>query len=165
MEIVKVYRESFPALRLIGKKYSNKDDIGAKWGQWHQNGWFDAIESLGLLPQNNDAYVGAKRICEGAFEYWIGMLFPQETGAPEGFEAADIAPLDMAVCWLYGGESSGELTSMEAHNKCLSEIAERGYARRENEWCFEMYNCPRFTTPDEKGNVILDYCVAVNPEA
>jgi len=22
---------------------------------------------------------------------------------------------------------------------------------------FELYNCPRFTTPDDKGNVILDY--------
>ena len=25
-------------------------------------------------------------------------------------------------------------------------------------WSFERCQCPRFTTPDEKGNVTLDYC-------
>ena len=25
-------------------------------------------------------------------------------------------------------------------------------------WFFERYTCPRFTTPDEDGNVILDIC-------
>ncbi len=28
-------------------------------------------------------------------------------------------------------------------------------------WFFERYQCPRFTTPDEKGNVILDMCYFV----
>lgn len=163
MEIVKVYTESFPKLKLIGKKYTDKDDIGAKWGEWHQNGWFDAVEALGPLPQNNDAYVGAKRIYNGAFVYWIGLFFSPETEVPEGFESVEIGPLDMAVCWLYG--SCTELTSLEAHNECLSELKKRGHVRSENDWCFEMYNCPRFTSPDEKGNVILDYCIAINPKA
>lgn len=29
------------------------------------------------------------------------------------------------------------------------------------EWCFERYNCPGFTTPDEQGNVILDYGISI----
>ena len=33
--------------------------------------------------------------------------------------------------------------------------------RKENDWCFERYNCPRYTTPDENGNVILDYAVSI----
>ena len=33
--------------------------------------------------------------------------------------------------------------------------------RKEDDWCFERYNCPRFTTPDEKGNVILDYGISI----
>ena len=30
-------------------------------------------------------------------------------------------------------------------------------------WYFERYNCPRYTSPDKKGNVILDYCACVTP--
>lgn len=29
---------------------------------------------------------------------------------------------------------------------------------KEEYWFFERYGCPRFTTDDEKGNKILDYC-------
>jgi hypothetical protein len=31
----------------------------------------------------------------------------------------------------------------------------------ENDWCFERYNCPGFTTPDNNGNVILDYGISI----
>ena len=30
-------------------------------------------------------------------------------------------------------------------------------------WFLERYNCPRYTVPDEKGNVILDYCAYLLP--
>ena len=36
-----------------------------------------------------------------------------------------------------------------------------GFKRKEDDWCFERYNCPRFTTPDEEGNVILDYGISI----
>ena len=58
------------------------------------------------------------------------MLFPEKTNAPNGFGYVDIDSLDFAICWIYGNNQSGELV------------------------CFERYNCPRFTSPDEKGNVI-----------
>ncbi len=29
-------------------------------------------------------------------------------------------------------------------------------------WFFERYGCPRFTAPDEKGNIILDICYFLN---
>lgn len=29
------------------------------------------------------------------------------------------------------------------------------------EWCFENCTCPRYTTPDGEGNIILDYCWVV----
>ena len=32
------------------------------------------------------------------------------------------------------------------------------------EWSFENCLCPRYTTPDEQGNVILDYCYFVYKE-
>ena len=50
---------------------------------------------------------------------------------------------------------------MEAHNLCLEELRRNGWVRREDDWCFERYNWPRFTTPDEQGRVILDYGISV----
>ncbi|MEE1356150.1 MAG: hypothetical protein UHG68_01150 [Clostridia bacterium] len=28
-------------------------------------------------------------------------------------------------------------------------------------WSFENCTCPRYTTPDEQGNIIMDYCYFV----
>lgn len=58
-------------------------------------------------------------------------------------------------------EGSGEPYTMDPHNMCLEELKTHGFLRKEDDWCFERYNCPRFTTPDENGNVILDYGIAI----
>lgn len=42
---------------------------------------------------------------------------------------------------------------METHDLCLEELKVYNLIRKENDWCFERYNCPKFTTPDEYGNV------------
>lgn len=70
----------------------------------------------------------------------------------------DIPAGDIGICWIYGNESTGELYGIEPHNACVKKIEEQGWKVAENSWFFERYQCPRFTTPDEKGNVILDYC-------
>lgn len=95
------------------------------------------------------------------FEYWIGMLFPTNTAAPDGYQYEDLAEGDVGVCWLYGNADNGELYGMDPHNVCMAKIAEQGWQQRANAWFFERYHHPRFTTPDEKGNVVLDYGVYV----
>lgn len=165
VEIIKVYKEHLPSLRLIGKRYTDSDRIngnfGAKWGEWFGNNWFGDIEKLDPLPENSDAYLGVMRCLNNKFEYWIGMFFSAGTQIPEGYSYIDIAEGDIATCWIYGNESNGELYGIEPHNKCMGKIAEQGWALQDNPWFFERYNCPRFTTPDEKGNVILDYCAFI----
>jgi len=165
VEIRKTYKEQFPSLRLIGKKYGDTDrqngSFGHKWGEWFQNGWFNTLESLQPLPENGDAYLGVMRVVNGMVEYWIGMFFPENTAVPDRFDFEDIGAFDVATCWLYGNEKNGELYGLDVHNLCVSEAAKHGMMRKDDDWCFEKYNCPRFTTPDEKGNVILDYCIAI----
>lgn len=166
IEIIKTYKEHFPALRLIGKRYLDKDraengSFGHKWGEWFQNGWFEVLEKLPQISENEDSYLGAMRVVGCEFEYWIGMFFLENTPVPEGFEAVDIAPFDVSTCWIYGSEKNGEIYGLNAHNLCVAASDEQGFIRKDNDWCFERYNCPRFTTPDEKGNVILDYCIAI----
>lgn len=165
-EIIKCFKEHLPALRLIGKRYIDSDrdshgSFGNKWGEWFKNGWFSEIEKLGALPENGDAYLGAMKCINGKFVYWIGMFFPAETTVPEGFAYADIPEGDIATCYIYGREDSGELYGLEAHNACMEEIAKKGWKLQKDPWFFERYNCPRFTTPDEHGKVILDYCAYV----
>ena len=113
------------------------------------------------MPMNGDAYIGAVHIVEGMPEFWIGMFFSLDTDAPEGFEFVDIGPLNYAVCYLQAKEGSGDFYTMETHNQCLEALKAQGLKRKEDDWCFERYNCPRFTTPDENGEVILDYGIAI----
>lgn len=158
MTITKITRESCPAAVFIGKKYSGP----ANWGEWWANGWFDTLGALpGLLPINGDAYTEAIRIVDGTPEHWLGMFFASGTAVPEGFQAAEMQPMEYAVCYLYGSPDNGELFSMEAHNQCLAALAEQGLHRKEDDWCFQRCNCPRFTAPDEQGNVILDYGISI----
>lgn len=164
MEIVKVYREHYPALRLIGKRYINNDKVsggfGAKWDEWFKNDWFSPLERLGPIPESEKAYLGVMRWAN-AFEYWIGMFFPAGTPVPGGYGSADIAEGDVAICWAYGKGSSGEFYGSDIYHRCMGQITRRGWEPQEYHWFFEKFNCPRFTTPDEKGNVILDYCIYI----
>lgn len=161
-EIIKIYKEHLPSLRLIGKSYTEEDRVnggfGTRWGDWFSNDWFSKIESLGLWDEYEDSYIGFINILDDTYEYWIGMFFPPGTQAPEGFSSLDIPEGNIAACWIYGSEEEGDLYGTKAMNICAQAIAEQGWLLNDNYSFFERYNCPRFTRPDEKGNVILDYC-------
>ena len=164
-EITKVFKEEVPAMRFIGKRYH---DYGG-WGEWFANGWFDAIEdSMGGTDQilavweNGGAYVGLERRKNGELlEYWIGMFTPGNTEVPEGFEQIDLSKSSLGTCWIYGRED-------EVHGavgNCWEAVRNAGMEIAADDdgavMSFENCLCPRFTTPDEKGNVILDYCYFV----
>ena len=162
-EIVKVFRDEVPAMRFIGKKYP---DFGPWWGDWFANGWFDRIEEAMGGPdailkiwENGGGYVGLERRAKGKpFEYWIGMFTPAGTPAPDGFEALDLPAGAFVTCWIRGPE--GEVHT--AIPGCTEAVRAAGFALRPDAdgyaVSFENGLCPRFTTPDEDGNVILDYC-------
>ena len=154
-KIVNFGREDSPAARFIGKRYVG----AANWGEWWENGWFDILEQLPQLAINDNAYIGAVRIVNGVPERWIGMFFPENTAVPEGFDHVDIPETAYAVFYLYG--KADELFGLEPHNMCLADLKARGLQRKEDDWCFERCNCPRFTSPDEHGNVILDYAISI----
>lgn len=168
IEIIKTYRESLPSLRLIGKRYTEIDrgedgSFSSKWGEWFEKGYFRPLEELGSLPENEGAYLGCMR-CADEFEYWIGMFFYEGTPVPDGYMYADISSGDIGTCWIYGREDNGELFSQESHSMCMSKIMDAGWRVAKSPWFFERYNCLRFTTHDEKGKVILDYCVYLQDE-
>jgi len=167
-EITKVYSQTVPAMRFIGKKYTDNDRIdgnfSAKWDEWFKNDWFAVIEKcintrLDEVYQDGDAYIGLMRWKKGEpFEYWIGIFTPENTQVPEGFEHVDFPKSKLGVCWVYGKD--GDVYCKE--DKCAEKLGEEGYKIIPDEkgayWFFERYCCPRFTTPDEQGNIVLDIC-------
>ncbi|MCL2203838.1 MAG: GyrI-like domain-containing protein [Defluviitaleaceae bacterium] len=153
-EIIKTYRQSVDAARFIGKKYSHADFEGSsifeKWGEWFRAGWFDQLEKLGDVGEGQ---IGLIRTYDGVHEYYIGYFMPEGTAAPEGFIHVDFPAGELGVCWVRGKD--GEVYGQEG--RCLEKLAESGITVSGG-WSFERYNCPRFTTPDEKGHIILDVC-------
>ena len=164
-EIIKTFKEEIPAMRFIGKKYP---DFGGWWGEWFANGWFDVIENamggvdaiLGIW-ENGGGYVGLERRAEGQpFEYWLGMFTPANTPVPDGFDYIDFPSVGLGTNWIYGKENEVHDTS-----SCRSLLIDNGMNiwtdERGGEWSFENCLCPRYTTPDEDGNIIMDYCYFV----
>jgi hypothetical protein len=92
------------------------------------------------------------------FEYWIGIFMPESTSVPDGFEYHDFPKTTLGVCWVYGKESE---VYMQEKN-CRKKLEENGHEvikdKKNAYWFFERYGCPRFTTPDENGKIILDIC-------
>lgn len=162
-EIIKVYRQSLPDMRFVGRCYTEADrkdgTFSHKWGEWFGQGLFEPLELKGTDEPFEDcnAYYGLCR-CNAAnlFEYWIGVFLPADAAVPEGYASVDFGASDVAVCWVQGKEPDIYFADTYAA------IREKGYEWKPDvngtRWCFERYVCPRFTTPDENGNVILDMC-------
>lgn len=159
-KIIRTYKEKMPPMRLIGQPYYDKDrdELGSfskKWDEWFINNKFEVLEKLQPLF---DDYIGCMRFNNGQFEYWIGMFFPSNTPAPEGYEYVDIGEGHIGTNWVYGSQEGNELFSKEVHDACVKKLKEFNWMPAYT-WFFERYNCPRFTHPDIDGNVILDYCI------
>jgi len=168
-EIIKTYKQSVGATRFIGKKYGDADRVdgsfGAKWGEWFEKGWFDTITSqfdgdLSQAQEDGGAYIG---LMQGGhdtpFEYWIGVFMPEGTAVPEGCSHIDFPAGNLGVCWVYGKEH--EVYMQEG--QCWEQLEKEGYVGDPGNsfWGFERYVCPRFTTPDGDGNIVLDICFFV----
>jgi len=167
-QIVKTYTQKLPATRFIGKKFTDKDRIGGNfgkyWGDAFAGDWFGTIENVAggadkcaELYEDGGAYIGLMRAGDGIdFEYWIGMFTPPGTPVPEGFDFVDFDESELGVAWIKGKED--EIYGKE--EKCFQAMKNDGitFSERKDWWFFERYGCPRFTTPDENGEVILDIC-------
>ncbi|MDO5399362.1 MAG: GyrI-like domain-containing protein [Eubacteriales bacterium] len=161
MKILETRLETYPNVKLIGKRYTDADrdengSFAQKWGQWFQNNWFSQLK--GGIQGVSDDFVGLMRYTETGFEYWIGVLMDPRDPVPEGFSSVEVPGGDVAVSFVYGKEGP-DIYGMEAYEGSVAAWAEHGWVPDLNAWYMERYNCPRFTQPDDQGNVVLDYCV------
>ena len=78
---------------------------------------------------------------------------------PAGFVSRTLKPAKVAVGWVKGKKSNEGDIYANAHSLTEKSMMETGMkpSRRPDSWCMEVYTCPRFTTPDENGDIIMDY--------
>ena len=163
--ITRVYKQPVPAMRFVGKNYGTGN---GDWGEFWGNDWFTKIEeAAGLdnvraLYEDNDAYCDLYAINpDGSRHWWIGMFVPAGSSVPDGLDYHDFDAGFLGVCWIYGTES----TVFGKIGKCLELLTQNGMNVKPDAdgviWHFDRAQCPRFTTPDEDGNITLDYCYYV----
>ena len=184
IEILKVYKEHIPAVRFVGKMYTDEDRIdddpnggfNKYWMEWHKNGWMDILQKLPQIENIDNSPIGLMGIehkdgvhCN--FEHWIGIMLPENTTVPNGFSSVDIPESDIMVCWVYGSDKTGEI--YDCHDLCMEKMFEGKWEKIRNDlkgkdrnwvWWFERYNNQRMSNEDEKGNVILDYGMFINSD-
>ena len=160
-KIVKLNTEDLPSLRLIGKRcLCDPKDFIATWDEWLKNGWFDQLEKLGRSPENRDMYLG---VTDNSGCYWIGMLFPPGTPAPDGFEYVEVPAARYAISQ-FEGKKDKELLSEDGINLVIKEVHKHGLtpAPLWGGWCIERYSRP--LTPGGKGKILIDCLYEIRGE-
>lgn len=167
--IIKVYKQTIPATRFIGKCFGSGQhpNWGFSWG----NDVFGKAEGavgnqakISAQFEDADVYCGLyyRNTATGAYDGWCGMFLPPDTKVPEGLDFIDFSEQKLGVCWIYGKQSELYNLVRNCPEILLSAGMEiksdaNGYIGH-----FERDQCPRFTTPDDNGNIIVDYCYFVN---
>lgn len=149
--------------RIIGKAIYTmmgikENPIPSFWGKCFEDGTFEQLEEMDDYHIDN-SYVGWMGDWkeDGTFTYICGMLMKQNTPVPEGYIYRDVPASTVAIGWIQGLEKDIYPVAHEITQKAMEE---KGYRADYGEgWCMELYNCPRFTTPMENGEVILDYYI------
>lgn len=160
-EIIQCERISHPPLRFIGKRFTDYPN----WGLFWENNWFDDIEKAGARAAlNDDSYCVLTGFTPEGIEFYLGEFFPANTRVPAGFDYADLPAMDAGMCYIKGSVGDCVNFVMTQRDQLLSELAKNGMTVTQGttppRWAsFERDNCPRWTTPDEDGEVILDYAL------
>ena len=165
-ELIRFEIRELPRLYLVAKelRYSMEalmqgdNRLPAFWGQCFGDGTFETLDKCGAPYE--DASVGLMADWDkgdGDFSYLIGVLFTSPVEIPAGFIGRTLEPCSAAIGWLRGKDTAD--VCGDAHEKVEAALREKGLSCDNMPWSMELYNCPRFTTPDENGLLTLDYYI------
>ena len=170
-ELIKFDVKRLPKLMLVGKELRYNMEAHMKGDNRMPAFWDKCFvdEIFSLLEKQTDfvydnAYVGVMIDWDkgdGDFSYIVGMLMKEGVSVPNGYYNRDIEETDVAIGWIKGKNVADVCSS--AHSQTEQALKEKGYRCDKMKWCMELYNCPRFTTPDGDGNIILDYYIPITP--
>lgn len=171
-KIIKCEIKELPKLFVVGKEllinmqeHKTNNRMGGFWQDCFADGTLSTLEEQADFVFE-DAYVGFMADwdkVDGNFVYVVGMLLKEGFILPEGFVARELPSQSVAIGWIQGKDTAD--VCAPAHELTEKALTEQGYTSQGMAWCMEYYGCPRFTTPNENGEIILDYyipCKKVN---
>lgn len=169
-KLIRLETKELPGLVVVGKelRYSMEalmkgdNRIGAFWGACFSEG---VMEPLEAQPEYvyDESYVGIMLDWDkgdGDFSYIVGMLMKPGAVVPGGYVSRELAKGTAAVGFIQGKDTPDVCGN--AHEETEKALREAGHSNAQMRWCMELYNCPRFTTPDEDGRIILDYYIPLD---
>ena len=154
--IGKVLRHSMKELQ------SGNNQLGAFWDECFETNAFAPLEAQADYVYD-DSYVGLMCDWERGddyFSYIIGMMMREGASVPEGYETFTLEACDVGVGWIEGKDVADVCS--HAHEFTQKAIEDAGHKCEKLTWCMELYNCPRFTTPDKDGYIVLDYLIPLD---
>ena len=169
-KLIKFETSEIPEVLVIGKEFrynmeelmKGNNPLGGYWGACMKDEIFKVLESQ---PEHvyDKAYVGVMTDWDkgdGDFSYIIGMLMKPSANVPDGYHSKKLDATKVAVAWVQGKDT--EDVCGDAHELTEKALKEKGCVCEKMSWSMELYNCPRFTDPDENGEIILDYYIPIN---
>lgn len=162
--------KSLPQLKLVGKELRHSMEAQMKgdnplpgfWGECFGEDAFAPLEAQ--ADQVYDpSYVGVMidwARGDGMFSYVVGMLMKPDAVVPEGYYSVMLDETHAAVGYIRGKDTADVCDN--AHELTEAALKEKGLNCDGMAWSMELYNCPRFTTPDADGNIVLDYYIPLN---
>ncbi len=162
--LVNLQISQLQGFRIIGKAiYTHMDmkenPIPSFWEKCFEDGTFKQLDEMNdhHIDHSYVGWMSDWNEADGKFAYICGMLMKPNTPVPEGFIYRDVPAATVAIGWIQGLEKDIYPVAHEITQKAMEE---KGYkVDVAAYWCMELYNCPRFTTPMENGEVILDYYI------
>ncbi len=169
-KLIKFEMSELPDVLLIGKEIRHSmeeqmkgnNPLPAFWDRCFGDGTFHVLEKQSDFIHDS-AYVGVMIDWDkgdGNFSYVVGMLMKTGADVPQGFKSRKINATKVAIGWIQGKDTPDVCS--KAHEYTEQALKAEGYECNKMKWCMELYNCPRFTTPDENGEIILDYYIPVD---
>ena len=160
VKVINFQVKELPRLWVVGKalKVDMKipNPIPEFWGQCFKEEVFNTLETLSQYHLDNSyvGWMGDWQNEDGTFTYLCGMLMKVNTPLSEGFTYREIAKSKVAISWIQGLEAE---VYPKAHELSVKELEANGYQAKCFDWSMELYNCPRYTQQNDKGEIILDY--------
>lgn len=156
-----------PKVYLVGREskyniqtYIQGDNrIPAFWDKCLADGTFKELEKQWEFLYE-PGYAGATINWDmgyGRFSYVCGMLYKEGVTVPEGYVMHEIGDVKVGKCWIKGRDSE-DVTS-NAHALTMQAIRDQKLCPNQLKWSMEIFNGQRFLTPDENGEIILDYYI------
>lgn len=164
-KLIKLETIDLPKVYVVGKEIKvnmeemmkGNSPIGEFWEKCMNDDTFETLQKQNVYSNDYVGFMTDWDKGDGNFIYSCGMLLLDSIAPTDEYTVREIAPTKIGLSWIQGKDITD--VCVNAHDMTIEALKENGQAIGNMSWSMEVYNSPRFTNPDENGNIILDYYV------